>query len=127
MDNQFISKKEIAGELLKLSAIGKSREIFGKYVGRNFIHHNVYFKADAETLLNAMEENAKENPNKEFEILRILEDGDLVAVHSRARQNPLGQDIALVHIFRFEENKIVELWDVGQPVPENCINENGMF
>ncbi len=127
MKNQSISNKEIAQELLKLSAKGKSREVFGLYVGPNFKHHNVYFKGDAETLLLAMEEDAAKNPNKVFEIQRVLQDGDLVAVHSRARQNPEGQDIALCHIFKFEDDKIVELWDIGQPVPDNCINENGMF
>lgn len=27
----------------------------------------------------------------------------------------------------FRKSKIVELWDFGQAVPENMINENGMF
>lgn len=34
---------------------------------------------------------------------------------------------AVVHIFSFHEGKIVEMWDVGQPVPEDSPNENGMF
>lgn len=29
--------------------------------------------------------------------------------------------------FRFENNKIVEMWDVGQLIPENMLNEMGMF
>jgi len=32
-----------------------------------------------------------------------------------------------VHIFRFEHNKIVELWDIGQPQPEQMANAFGMF
>jgi predicted SnoaL-like aldol condensation-catalyzing enzyme len=34
---------------------------------------------------------------------------------------------AVVHIFRFEGGLIVELWDVGQDVPEQSVSENGMF
>jgi predicted SnoaL-like aldol condensation-catalyzing enzyme len=59
--------------------------------------------------------------------LRALEDGDLVAVHSRTRLKPADNDIALIHIFQFKEDKIAELWDFGQQVPNEMINENGMF
>ena len=75
----------------------------------------------------AIEEDAKMNPDKIFEIQRALEDGDLVAVHSRFRQNPNDTDYAVMHIFRFEGNKVVELWDFAQAAPAEMINENGMF
>jgi predicted SnoaL-like aldol condensation-catalyzing enzyme len=61
------------------------------------------------------------------EILRALEDGDLVALHSRVRQAPGPRGAALAHIFRFEGERFVELWDIGQPVPETSPNEYGMF
>lgn len=67
------------------------------------------------------------NPNKIFEIHRALEDGNLVAVHSRFRQNQNDIDYAVMHIFRFEGNKVVELWDFEQVTSAEMINENGMF
>ena len=121
------NKKETAQHFLKLAAQGKSREAFKLYVGKDFKHHNVYFKGDANTLMIAIEEDAKRNPDKIFEIQRALEDGDLVAIHSRFRQNPNDTDYAVMHIFRFENDKIVELWDFGQAAPADMINENGMF
>ena len=63
----------------------------------------------------------------EREVLRALQDGDLVAVHSRVVQRPRNRGAALVHIFRFESGRIAELWDGGQPVPEDSPNEHGMF
>ncbi len=33
----------------------------------------------------------------------------------------------IIHIFRFDNNKIVELWDLGQSLPAEQINENGIF
>ncbi len=75
----------------------------------------------------AMEENAARNPNKVLEIQRALQDGDLVAVHSRVRQKPEDPGVAVVHIFRFQGNLIAELWDVGQAVPEKSPNQYGMF
>ncbi|QQR97544.1 MAG: nuclear transport factor 2 family protein [Sphingobacteriales bacterium] len=120
-----MTKKDIAQEFLKLSSKGESRIAFEFYVGDNFKHHNAYFKGDGNTLMLAMEENAQKNPNKIFAIQRILEDGNLVAVHSRV--SIIDNTFAVMHIFRFENNKIVELWDFGQAVPPDMINENGMF
>jgi predicted SnoaL-like aldol condensation-catalyzing enzyme len=50
-----------------------------------------------------------------------------VAVHSRVRPGPGESGAAVVHIFKFHGDRIVEFWDMGQPVPENSPNENGMF
>jgi len=119
--------KEIALDFLYLAAKGDSREAFSRYVGKNFKHHNVYFKGDAETLMTAMEESAKQIPDKIFEVKRALEDNDLVAVHSHVRLTPESLGYAVMHIFRFDEGKIAELWDFGQEVPANMVNENGMF
>ncbi|HEY9170104.1 MAG TPA: nuclear transport factor 2 family protein [Lutibacter sp.] len=121
------NKKEAAQKFLKLSSVGKSKEAFMLFAGKDFKHHNVFFKGDANTLMKAMEEDAKINPDKVFEIQRALEDGDLVAVHSRFRQKPNELDWAVMHIFRFEKDKIVELWDFAQAAPAEMVNENGMF
>jgi len=50
-----------------------------------------------------------------------------VATYSRVQHKPAKPGIAVVHIFRFENSKIVELWDVGQEIPQDSPNENGMF
>ena len=75
----------------------------------------------------AMEENARKYPLKTFDIKHILEDGNLVAIHSHVKLKPDHPGVALIHIFRFEVGKIMELWDFGQAVPEDGVNENGMF
>ena len=121
------SRKEAAIEFLTLVASGDVREAYQQYVGKGFRHHNPYFRGDAASLMEAMEQNAAKNPNKEFEVQRALQDGDHVAVLSRVRQMPGDRGGAVVHIFRFEGDRIVEFWDIGQAVPESNVNENGMF
>ncbi len=74
-----------------------------------------------------MEENARQNPNKVLEIKRVIAEGGLVVVHSHVRQKPDDLGAVLVHIFRFEKGRIVELWDIGQPVPDKSPNQYGMF
>lgn len=122
-----MSKKDIAKSFLQLASSGKVREAYDQYVSPNFRHHNPYFKGDRESLLVAMEEDAVTNPNKFLAVQHAFEDGNLVAIHSRQEREQDGSDIAVVHIFRFEDDRIVELWDVGQPAPKASPNENGMF
>jgi predicted SnoaL-like aldol condensation-catalyzing enzyme len=125
--NLTLTIKERAVSFLQLVASGSVREAFQSHVGPDFFHHNPYFRGDAESLLAAMEENAAENPDKTFEVKRVIEEGDTVAVHSHVKQNAEDLGAVVIHIFRFEDDRIAELWDVGQPVPENSPNENGIF
>ena len=121
------SHKDTAIEFLKLVGEGKVREAYRKHVGPDFRHHNPYFPGDAESLMAAMEENARKNPDKVLEVQRALEDGDQVAVLSRVRQKPDDSGGAVVHMFRFQDGHISEFWDIGQAVPEDSPNKYGMF
>ena len=121
------SHKDAAVDFLGLAASGKVREAYEKYVGAGFRHHNPLFRGDAASLMEGMEQNAAKNPNKLLEIQSAIQEGDRVAVFSRVRQHPQDRGGAVVHIFRFDKDRIVELWDVGQAVPEQSVNENGMF
>ena len=121
------SRKEKAVSFLQQVASGEVREAYRRYIGMEFRHHNPYFRGDVDSLMLAMEENAAKNPQKIFEVKRVIEEGDLVAVHSHVKQKPEDLGGAVVHIFRFHNELIVELWDVGQPIPENSPNENGVF
>ncbi|WP_019142288.1 nuclear transport factor 2 family protein [Noviherbaspirillum massiliense] len=125
--NEPAIPKDIAITFLRLVASGKVREAYDKYIAPGFRHHNPYFPGDAESLMAAMEESAAKNPGKTFEVQRALQDGSLVVVHSRVRQNPSDRGAAVVHLFRFEGGRIAEMWDVGQALPENSPNEHGMF
>jgi predicted SnoaL-like aldol condensation-catalyzing enzyme len=121
------TKKDAAVSFLQAVASGRVREAYAKHVGSGFRHHNPFFEGEAQALMNGMEENARQNPQKRLDVLRALEDGDLVAVHSRVRHTPDERGYALVHLFRFESDRIAELWDLAQEVPAESVNRNGMF
>ena len=121
------SNKDTAISFLKLAASGNVREAYSKFVGPGFQHHNPFFEGSAEALMAGMEENARQNPNKSLEVKRAIAEGELVAVHSHVRQNPDDRGAAVVHIFRFENGLIVELWDLGQPILKESLNQSGMF
>ena len=56
-----------------------------------------------------------------------MADGDLVMLHVHSKPSPDGRGSAIVDIFRVENGKIVEHWDVIQPAPETAKNSNTMF
>ncbi len=121
------SNKDAAIAFLQLAASGKVREAYSRFVAAEFRHHNPFFEASAEALMAAMEENARQNPSKALEVKRVVAEGELVVVHFHVRHKPDDLGAAVVHIFRFEKGRIVELWDLGQPVPERSPNQYGMF
>lgn len=121
------SLKDRAVSFLRLASSGKVRDAYERYVGPVFRHHNAFFPGDRESLMKAMEENAAKNPDKVLDVKLALQDGDYVAVHSHVRQNARDRGAAVVHIFRFEDERIVELWDLGQAIPQDSPNEHGMF
>lgn len=122
-----MSKKEAATGFLKMVAARNVREAYDKYIAPNFIHHNQFFKGDRQALLSAMEKAAQANPGKIVDIKRTLEDGDFVMTLSHIKQNGPDPGGAVVHLFRFENDKVVELWDLGQPIMQDSPNENGVF
>ncbi len=120
-------RKEIAVSFLRLASSGQVREAYEEYVHPDFFHHNPYFKGDRESLMAGMEESAAALPNKAFEAVRVFEDGDFVIVHGRIRLEPGGAEYALIHLFRFDGDRIIEEWEAAQEVPKASPNKNGMF
>jgi predicted SnoaL-like aldol condensation-catalyzing enzyme len=119
---------EAAKSFLKMAGSGNVQDAYNQHIAPSFIHHNQYFKGDRQSLLTAMQEASTTTPNKSIEIKHAYEDGDTVITHSLVtRQDAEAPKIAVVHIFRFEQDRVAELWDLGQPISADSPNENGMF
>lgn len=121
------SLKEAALAFLQLAAAGQVDEAFARFAAANFRHHNPGFAGDAAALQAGMRDNAQQHPDKTFEVQRVIAEGELVVVHSRIQLPAQALTLAVVHIFRFENGRIAELWDIGQPQPITMVNGHGMF
>jgi predicted SnoaL-like aldol condensation-catalyzing enzyme len=121
------SSRDDAIAFLRMAAGGQVHEAYKRFVGPGFRHHNPWFRGDAESLQAGMLENAATHPDKQFEVKMAIEEGDRVAVLSHLRMKPGDLGMSVVHILRFEAGRIAEMWDLGQPIPEDSVNENGMF
>ena len=120
-----MDKKEIAIAFLENASAGNVREAFANYIHPDFKHHNVYFKGDRESFRLAMEENTRQFPDKTYETIRALEDGDLVVVHGKVVLTP--KVYGVIHIFRFQDNQIIESWEASQEKIADSPNEHGLF
>jgi len=119
--------KEIAVKFLKLVVSGKIDEAYHKYVDMKGKHHNTFFPTGFLALREAMKENHEQFPNKKFEIKNVLSDGELTAVHSHLSFKSGEIGMIVVHLFRFKDGKIVEIWDCGQEIKANSPNKDGAF
>ncbi len=121
------SNKEKATAFLKSIVARKIEEAYEKYAAASMRHHNAYFPGDAQSLKQGMIQAHTQFPDTTIDIKQTVEEGNMVAVLSHVCMKPKGPSVAVVHMFRFQDGKIVEMWDVGQPVPENSPNQHGMF
>ena len=121
------TRKEIAKTFLRMAATGKVREAYESFADRGFRHHNAYFAGDAAALRKGMEEAHAKFPDTAIEIQRAIEEGNLVAVHSKVKHSPASRELAVVHIMRFKGARIAELWDIAMEAPERSPNEHGLF
>jgi predicted SnoaL-like aldol condensation-catalyzing enzyme len=105
----------------------KVREAFETWVDPSYIQHNPLAQSGRDAAIGFLEPFFAQHPDISYSIRRIIADGNLVAVHSNGRFAADDRGIAVVDILRVEGCKVVEHWDVVQPVPEKSANSNGMF
>ena len=108
----------------------KPREAMERYVGDTYTQHNPEVPDGKESFIAYFEKQAGDYPKKRFEFKRVLADGNLVVVHTYSifPESWFRREWAGIDIFRLDERgKIVEHWDVLQPISSGAANRNGMF
>jgi predicted SnoaL-like aldol condensation-catalyzing enzyme len=121
--------KRLVTEFYQKALNDKDFEAASRYLGDKYIQHNPGAADGAEGLKGFIEFLRTRFPESRNEIKHAYADGDFVIlhVHSVRVPGPLGR--AIVDIFRLENGKVVEHWDVIQDVPDpaEAKNANGMF
>ena len=102
-------------------------EAAAKHFGPRYIQHNPNAADGIEGFKAFIAFRREKFPNAKSEIKRALADGDMVILHVHGVREPGERGVAIIDRFRLENGKIVEHWDVVQPIPEKVANSNGMF
>ncbi len=105
----------------------KDFEAAKKYFGAQYKQHNPIAADGPEGLKGFIAFLKDKFPNAKSEFKRLFADGDYVIVHVHAVREPGTRGNAIIDIFRLEKGKVVEHWDVTQPIPEKAANDNTMF
>ena len=105
----------------------KDFEAASKYMGSRYTQHNPNAPDGPEGLKTFLLFLKEKFPGSRSEIKRVFADGDYVILHVHAVREPGTRGSAIIDIFKLENGKIVEHWDVVQPIPEHSANSNGMF
>lgn len=107
---------------------GRVEEAFRLYAGPNYRQHNPLIEDGMEGLRRFVNQVMANHPDAHGEIKRVFADGNYVILHSHwhgLSDDPRGE--AVVDIYRLEGDKVLEHWDVVQPIPETSANANTMF
>jgi predicted SnoaL-like aldol condensation-catalyzing enzyme len=127
MKHDLEANKKNAIAFYRMAYLGNPRGAVERYVGSEYVQHNPLVGDGAAAFVDYFETMAKDYPGKSIEFVRVVAEGDLVALHTHQTW-PGGDEYVTMDFFRFDETgKIVEHWDSVQQIPETSKNGNAMY
>jgi predicted SnoaL-like aldol condensation-catalyzing enzyme len=112
------------------------QELFGdhdltaldRYWAKDYIQHNPYMTDGTDAVRQYLEKiGILKGPKFKVEFIRVAADGDLIFTQTRQPKQGNSPEMVIVDIFRAENGKIAEHWDVMQPVPADALNKRPMY
>ena len=126
-DPQEEANKKVVLDFYEKAINQKNFEAAAVHFGPRYTQHNPNAADGPEGLRAFLGFLREKFPASRSEVKRVFTDGDYVILHVHAVREPGTRGSAIVDIFKLEGGKIVEHWDVVQPVPDKALNANGMF
>lgn len=121
---QETANKRIVLEFYDKAINAKDFEAASRFLGDRYIQHNPIAKDGPEGLKAFIEFLKGKFPKQHNDVKRVLTSGDYVILHVHSVQEPGTLGRVIGEIFRLENGKVVEHWDVihpitGSPDPNN--------
>lgn len=124
---QLEANKKVVTAFYEAAINQKNFDAAVKYLGNQYKQHNPTAGDGAEGLKGFIDFLKTRFPTQHGDIKRVIAEGDLVVLHVHSTRGDNTPGRAIVDIFRVENGKVVEHWDVIQDIPEKSANNNGMF
>jgi len=100
---------------------------FALYGGETYTQHTPVIEDGQQGVTKFISWLRANHPNSHTEIKHAFSDGDMVILHCHWKRSPEDLGDAVVDFFRVENGKVVEHWDVIQPIPATAAHNNKMF
>jgi len=121
------TNKKNAITFYRTAYLGNPSKAIEEFVGDEYIQHNPLVADGKQAFVDYFEEMGKDYPSKSIEFVRVVAEGDLVALHTHQTW-PGNENYVTMDFFRFDNyGKIVEHWDSVQEVPSETKNGNSMY
>lgn len=97
------------------------------HIAPDYVQHSSLAEPGVEGLKAWLRRARVESPNAQQTLHRLFADGDHVFAHTHVVRWPGDRGVAVMDLFRIEDGRIKEHWDVLQEIPEHPVNPNTMF
>lgn len=102
------------------------RAAFETHVADAYIQHNPGIADGRDAAIEALTPMFSRE-DASFDVKRIVVDGDIAVIHLHGRGDAATPGAAVADIYRLEGGKIVEHWDVIQPISDQTVNPHPYF
>lgn len=134
VNDPTVNKAELNEEVNKKLVMDFYQQMFGdkditavdRFIGSTYTQHNPMVADGPQAFKDAAKVWFDGQPKTKIDVQHIAADKDLVFIHLK-NKNPDGTLKSTIDIFRIENGKIVEHWDVQQDVPKTAANKHPMF
>jgi predicted SnoaL-like aldol condensation-catalyzing enzyme len=126
-DSRLDANKRTVLTFYEVVINNKDFQSASELVGPRYVQHNPLIADGIDGLKGFISYLRTTFPALRTEIKHIFAEGDFVIAHTHGTRVPGQRGSAIVDIFKLEDRRIVEHWDVIQPIPAEAENPNGMF
>lgn len=128
-DREQLSTREVADRFIEIFyRQNRLSDAFRAWVHPDYIQHDPKSPTGRDGTIDVLDAHMARNPAMAHDVKRVVYGDDgMVAVHFHFRAAPGDHGLAVVDLFRIEGGYLTEHWVVMQPVPEQSLNDNGIF
>jgi len=123
--NQNASNKKMVADFYQSLFGDKNTAAIDQYIGDTYIQHNPALPDGKDALKKAVGGWFKGQPKDTVDVRHLGADGNFVYIHTKSKMG--NKTVSILDIFRVENGKITEHWDIMQEVPAKSANAHPMF